>query len=157
MAKQTHGALVPVNGPDGSIQWQQWEYGELVQHLNNDLDLSANDTITTTSFTPVWTTVTYQNAWATAGTPAAYWKDPHGFVHLRGRISGGATGTVAFTLPVGYRPSDPNSTIPAAGWSGASPGAALLFFGSAGPGQCFVYYAAGFTDVGFKTIFPAEL
>lgn len=39
------GALVPIIGPSGDIQWQSWTYGELVQHLNNDLDLTANDTV----------------------------------------------------------------------------------------------------------------
>ena len=32
-------------------------------------------------------------------------KDPLGRVYLRGSVNGGANGTVAFTLPVGYRPA----------------------------------------------------
>lgn len=35
---------------------------------------------------------------------AAYYKDPQGRVHLRGTITGGTVGAVAFTLPAGYRP-----------------------------------------------------
>jgi hypothetical protein len=34
-----------------------------------------------------------------------YWKDAFGVVHLQGKIYLGASSAVAFTLPVGYRPS----------------------------------------------------
>lgn len=48
------------------------------------------------------------NSWVNFGagfTDAAYFKDPNGFVHLRGLVKNG-TGipTVIFTLPLGYRP-----------------------------------------------------
>jgi len=36
---------------------------------------------------------------------AAFCKDALGFVHLRGVIKTGTVGTVAFTLPAGYRPA----------------------------------------------------
>jgi hypothetical protein len=50
-----------------------------------------------------------QNGWANYGgayTPAGYWKDKNGIVHLTGLIQGGTTtsSTILFTLPAGYRP-----------------------------------------------------
>lgn len=59
-----------------------------------------------TSWTNVAGGVGFQNSWAqVAGwsTPA-FRKDALGFVHLRGRMNGGASNTVCFTLPAGYRP-----------------------------------------------------
>lgn len=54
-----------------------------------------------------WTVPTLTNSWVDFGTgfaTTAYRKDGQGFVHLKGVVKGGATGTVAFTLPAGYRP-----------------------------------------------------
>lgn len=48
----------------------------------------------------------FLNSWASAGPGAFFRKDAAGNVHLRGFVSGGASGTVAFILPVGYRPTD---------------------------------------------------
>lgn len=52
---------------------------------------------------------TLLNSWVN-GSPsnrstAGYFKDDKGIVHLQGYLSGGSAGTVAFQLPVGYRPS----------------------------------------------------
>lgn len=55
-----------------------------------------------------WSPVTFQNSWANTGTPyydAAYHRDAFGVVRMRGRIDTGSSGTVAFTLPVGFRPT----------------------------------------------------
>lgn len=49
----------------------------------------------------------FTNAWVTgtSGDSApAYWKDPLGFVHMRGSVKLGTVNTSAFTLPPGYRP-----------------------------------------------------
>lgn len=48
----------------------------------------------------------FANSWVNvAGARAMrFSKDAFGFVHLEGRISGGASAAAAFTLPVGYRP-----------------------------------------------------
>jgi len=54
-----------------------------------------------------WLTPTFQNSWANvaAGTQlVGYFKDQNGIVHIKGEVSGGVSGTVAFTLPAGYRP-----------------------------------------------------
>ena len=52
--------------------------------------------------------VGFENSWVNhdgAGTePAGYYKDPWGVVRLRGLVKSGASGTVVFTLPSGYRP-----------------------------------------------------
>jgi hypothetical protein len=49
----------------------------------------------------------YSNGWADFGgsqVMAGYRRDFLGFVHLQGFIKNGTVGTLAFTLPVGYRP-----------------------------------------------------
>lgn len=54
-----------------------------------------------------WINATMQNSWVTFGAgyhDAAYRRYPDGTVKLRGTIKSGASGTVAFTLPTGYRP-----------------------------------------------------
>lgn len=48
---------------------------------------------------------TFVHGWGNAGipdSPAGYYKDPFGIVHLTGAISGGTVGQVAFVLPPGY-------------------------------------------------------
>ena len=51
----------------------------------------------------------FENGWGDGDpdAPAQFCMDEHGRIRLRGRISGGAVGTVAFTLPQGFRPSIP--------------------------------------------------
>jgi hypothetical protein len=96
------------------------------------------------------------NAWANTGTGenAAYLKDPLGFVHLIGRLAGGATGTTAFTLPAGYRPGG-TQTHPAATFNGAAPINGGVAISSAGVVNFF--YAAGATDLSISGItFLAE-
>jgi hypothetical protein len=50
---------------------------------------------------PAW-----QNSWIHADTakPVSFFLDPNGIVRFRGEAEGGDDGTIAFTLPVGYRP-----------------------------------------------------
>jgi hypothetical protein len=55
-----------------------------------------------------FTNATLQNDWHNFGTiyaPAGYAKDSLGVVHLRGGIFAGTSGTTAFILPSGMRPS----------------------------------------------------
>jgi len=50
----------------------------------------------------------FQNGWTNFSptfSSAAFYRDSLGVVHLKGTLSGGASGTVAFTLPAGYRPA----------------------------------------------------
>jgi hypothetical protein len=73
--------------------------------------LTLNDLLSLTkapNFTIVGATgaAAFQNSWVagTAGDSApAYWKDPLGFVHLRGAVKNGTVNAAAFTLPPGYR------------------------------------------------------
>lgn len=63
-----------------------------------------------------WQNATLQNSWvnfSVSYSPASYYKDPFGIVHIRGYISGGVTtaNTTLFTLPSGYRP-EYNYTVP---------------------------------------------
>jgi len=56
-----------------------------------------------------WNAPTLGNSWVNAGgslNPAGYWKDPIGIVHVRGVIASGTINSMAFTLPVGYRPAN---------------------------------------------------
>lgn len=56
---------------------------------------------------PTYADPVMQNSWARYGDPfpvAGYYKDPYGRVFVRGLVSGGALGTVIFTLPAGFRP-----------------------------------------------------
>jgi hypothetical protein len=51
-----------------------------------------------------WITPTLLNAWTeVAGYPVRYMKDEMGFVHIKGRVTGGTLGLRVFTLPSGYR------------------------------------------------------
>jgi len=71
---------------------------DFVIHLNNN----------TTAHSPeVVVNPTLINSWVNKGggdKTAVYWKDMMQIVHLEGTISSGVIGTVAFNLPVGYRP-----------------------------------------------------
>jgi hypothetical protein len=49
----------------------------------------------------------FANSWINfdvADTSAAFWRDPFGWIHLRGLIKNGTVGSAAFTLPPGFRP-----------------------------------------------------
>lgn len=57
---------------------------------------------------PDFIDATLLNGWLPHSTdyyPGQYMKDQMGFVHIRGRIKSGSSGTAAFILPSGYRPS----------------------------------------------------
>lgn len=77
-----------------------------------------------------WTGVTFLNAWVNYGAPfdgVGYYKDAMGWVHLRGAAKSGTTATVAFTLPVGYRPVSQRNFA-----SGASGGAQIAIIAANG-------------------------
>ena len=158
------GKLHIIGSPTGSTDWTligpppSAPSGQVLQ--TNGTGGTFWSGITLSPLTGVtWTNATYQNSWGTSPscTPAQYYKDPLGYVHLRGRITGGTSATAAFTLPVGFRPGSINDLWPCGAWNGSSPGAAFVDFNSGNPGVCFVYYAAGFTDVGLAGVsFLAE-
>ncbi|CAH8772454.1 hypothetical protein [Paenibacillus dendritiformis] len=56
---------------------------------------------------PQWITPTLLNGWTLSSNgvfPVRYYKDGVGIVHVNGIVTGGATETVVFRLPAGYRP-----------------------------------------------------
>ena len=69
-----------------------------------------------------WIDATFTNSWSdysASSYAASYCIDGWGFVHLRGAIkNASASGTSAFTLPVGYRPSY-NKNLPSDCYAGA--------------------------------------
>ena len=62
----------------------------------------------------------YQNSWSGHnGSVAQFYKDSADNVHIRGMVTGGASGTVVFTLPAGYRPTGWSEVYTAEGAGGA--------------------------------------
>ena len=92
---------------DEHILDEDWQVGEI---LRLD-DIKAN------KVQEDWITPTLLNGWEQfgAGDPVGYMKDDMGFVHLRGAITGGAYPSICFNLPLGYRPSNVNTRVPAVG------------------------------------------
>lgn len=57
----------------------------------------------------------FENSWINFGSgwmDAGFWRDPLGFVHLRGLIKSGTVGSRAVRLPPGYRPTVGSETFP---------------------------------------------
>lgn len=85
-------------------------------------------TIADTNSTPAisWTTIgAFSNAWVDEGSGAffspGYAKSADGMlVYMRGALKSGASGTAAFTLPVGFRPSKAVRLASASSSSGTS-------------------------------------
>ena len=74
--------------------------------------------------------VTFENSWANQGggvTPAGFFKDKMGTVHLRGLIDTGSTGTTCFTLPIGYRPDYDWIQVCVNNNGGPGPGGAAVY------------------------------
>lgn len=77
---------------------------------------------TTQLSSPVWIPATLTSNWddVSSGGPVAYWRDPYGFVQLRGEVVPNGLGTITIlSLPVGYRSTalmywvgNDNSTTP---------------------------------------------
>lgn len=103
-----------------------------------------------------WTAPTLLNGWTfVAGSPAGYLKDALGFVHLKGRLTGGPTGAAAFLLPQKFRPGNGSDLYPAGGFNGTT--AVAAFANILSNGAVAIYYAAGATDIGLGSIsFLAE-
>jgi hypothetical protein len=101
-----------------------------------------------------WVAPALINSWANFGggfETAGYLKDPIGFVHLKGLIVSGATSTVAFVLPAGFRPGA-TTDHPANSGDGANAGRAMI----AANGNVTITFAAG-VGVGLSGItFLAE-
>jgi hypothetical protein len=96
---------------------------------------------------PSWVIPAYQNGWTAGnGTVPGYMKDPLGFTHLRGRIGGGVSGTVAFQLPPYFRPAGPVDLYPV-GCLGGSGNPLPAFCAIDSLGNVVIYYGAGTSDM----------
>lgn len=119
----------PTN-PGGAIPWQSYTWGQLIQALSKDSQFDATTDIlpgtivdaltndTTAHRLGPWVVPTLINAWTNSGgafETAGYLRDPLGFVHLKGLVTGGASGSAAFVLPPGYRPGATTVNNPTAG------------------------------------------
>lgn len=89
-----------------------------------------------------------------ANSTAGFLKDPLGWVHCKGRIESGATGTIPFILPIDYRPGA-TELFSVAGFEGATPKSVGAAVNKAGEIQ--IFFTAGVTNVGLSGInFLAE-
>jgi hypothetical protein len=79
-----------------------------IAHLNADL-VDGHHASAFVSAAPLhWVHLTLVNNWEIYDTSyhaPMVAKTPNGVVYLRGAMEGGATGSIAFTLPAGYRPA----------------------------------------------------
>lgn len=97
----------------------------------------------------VWVTPTLINSFVAGGSSTPqYMKDPLGFVHLRGSVTTGASGTVAYVLPLGFRPGIGDYYV-----SLQSGGAAGAYVNVDTAGNVIVTYTGGiqvwFTNIHF--------
>lgn len=126
-----HGATLPAHGADcilvvddqRNMRCVWWD--GVYSAASNATEING---VVVPLTSAAWIAPTLVNSWVNVGGTAAtagYLKDPIGFVHLRGRIHGGTSGSTAFTLPAGYRPSatDYYSGVIA---TGASPGYVVI-------------------------------
>ena len=88
----------------------------------------------------------FQNSWANVGgatPPAGFYIDPYQVVHLRGNIDTGTSGTVAFTLPTGYRPEYNTFRIAYNDNGGPGPGGAAVSIQIQADGDVIPTFGAG--------------
>lgn len=83
------------------------------ENVTAHTNLTIRDKVTLTK-EPSWRLVggtgqpAFENSWTNYGSgwvAAGFWRDPLGWVHLRGLIKSGTINTAAFTLPPGFRPA----------------------------------------------------
>ena len=90
-----HGDFLPA----GDVRWKT---GSATTHM-------AFGGIMIPDVTNTWSSPTFQGGWlnydAASFTPAGYYKDADGVVHVRGLVRSGAINSTIFNLPAGYRPS----------------------------------------------------
>ena len=80
---------------------------QVVVDSNGQLGTSSGTSAPPPAGQEDWTPATLQNGWSNSGngfSEVAFFKDSMGIVHLRGVLSGGASGQPMLTLPAGYRP-----------------------------------------------------
>lgn len=101
-----------------------------------------------------WTTPSLGASWVASGSETLqYVMDNDGFVHLRGRVTGGASGSSPFTLPVGFRPALGRTYPGVAEVSGAYNGAAV---GVAANGVVTLFYVGTLTTLWMSFAFDTR-
>lgn len=73
----------------------------------------------------------WSNNYSDTANYARFFKDPHGIVHLNGSIKSNGTAALAFTLPVGYRPTQ-GAAVTLAFWNGSTRVLGIIAIGSDG-------------------------
>jgi len=96
----------------------------------------------------------FENSWANVGgsdATSAFYIDPFKRVHIKGHVDSGASGTVVFTLPEGYRPSETHEfTCYTTSGGGGSVGHSYAVVTS--NGELTLYMSGTSTDVSLDTI-----
>ena len=103
-------------------------------------------------------TASLQNSWVEFGatsTTAQYMKSIDGIVHIWGSIKGGTTanGTLLFTLPVGFRPTEIIRTVGLDDNAGAATACELSIESD---GKVTINFVAGNTMLNLNATFPAD-
>lgn len=116
---------LPILGPKDTTANFEQLIG-VIDRLEEEITALGNNANSSPSGNEAWklcSALGFKNAWeayeAGARLPE-YRKDRLGYVHLRGIIKAGTTGTAAFELPVGWRPKAGDLSFPvnAAGSTG---------------------------------------
>ncbi|GIP57559.1 hypothetical protein [Paenibacillus woosongensis] len=105
---------------------------------------------------PGWITPTLLNGWTLSSSgvfPAQYFKDSMGIVHVKGIVTGGATETVVFKLPIGYRPKI-TSRIPSIIMSGVN--VYIAYFDVKANGDILAVFPSQSTHLTLSMSFVAE-
>lgn len=120
----------------------------------NGTTWSAWEAVGTNVYKDTWHDFTLQNSWTNVGgsfSNAGYILTPDNHVELRGNVKTGATGTVAFTLPAGYRPTT-EQLIPLLSNGSASPASIDII---ASTGVCYINFVTNNTNIALSGVrFP---
>ena len=134
-----------------------FDYANVIMYLRSYSTGSvwtAWEAVGTSKNKDTWHDASLQNSWANCGgafANAGYTITADNHVELRGNIKTGATGTVAFTLPAGYRPLT-EQLIPLLSNGATSPASIDII---ASTGVCYVNWAGANTNISLANVrFP---
>lgn len=109
----TNVIRVAINGttPIGNFTWSQ---------LYSGYKRSKQNYVKNPNSKSSWVTPSFQNSWiATTNHPVSYRIDSNNMVSVRGVVQSGASGSIAFQLPAGFRPTQ-FMTFPSVNTTGAA-------------------------------------
>lgn len=94
-------------GPIRDVPPVEFGLGTLLRQIKQSLELLIS--LFTSHISAAWVEVNvFYNSWNnydSVESTAAYFKDDHGFVHLKGMIKSGTVNSAAFLLPADCRPT----------------------------------------------------